>query len=171
MTQITKSKVVYKGIFVKIRHDTIEINGKSYIKEVVESNSGVFISVINRKNQILLIKQHRHNLGHIYEVPSGAMKKNEAPLESAKRELLEETGITAKNWRLISTHQNGVHNEGLNYFFIAQNINKKRKKLDEDEDIGNCDFFDFQEVNQLMKNKLIPDLRSRACIWKTQLDL
>lgn len=170
MAQIIKSKTVHEGIFVKIRHDIVEIDGKSYTKEVVESNPGVLIAVIDEQNQILLIKQHRHNLGEIYEVPSGAMKKNETPLESAKRELLEETGLTAKNWRLVSTHQNGVHNEGLNYFFIAQNLNKKKKKLDEDEEIGEHKFFTFQEINILMKNELIPDLRSRACIWKAQLE-
>jgi len=171
MSKVIKSNITYHGMFIKIRHDYVEIDGKTFTREIVESKQGVLIAVINRNGKIVLIKQHRHNLGDVYEVPSGAIKEKEPPLDAAKRELLEETGLIAKKWKLLSTHHNGVHNEGLNYFFLAQNISVHRKSLDQDEEIYSLSYFSFEKANDLMSQTLIPDLRSRACIWRAQIEL
>lgn len=166
-----KQEIVYKGMFIKIRHDTVNIEGLEYVREIVESNTGVLIAAVDDKNRIMLVKQHRYNHGDIYEVPAGAIKENETPRQAAERELLEETGIAAKKWRLISTHHNGVHNEGLNYFFLAQDLSTTKNSLDQDEQISGFEFFRFDQIQGLIDQELIPDLRNRACIWKTQLEI
>jgi ADP-ribose pyrophosphatase len=169
---IVRRETVYQGKFVTIRHDTLNLDGKEYIREVVESGTGVLIAAVTDKNQIILIKQYRHNHGNVYEVPAGAIKPGETPLQAAKRELKEETGIRAKSWKLISTHHNGVHNEGLNYFFLAKDISVDDKPgLDEDELIRGVELVSFEQANSLMKQHRIPDLRNRACIWCAQLAL
>lgn len=171
-SDILKRETVYRGKFVTIRHDTINLNGKEYIREVVESGTGVLIAAITDKNQIVLVKQYRHNHGYVYEVPAGAIKPGETPLQAAKRELKEETGITAERWQLMSQHHNGVHNEGLNYFFLAQDISIDDKPgLDDDELIQGVELVNFETANNLMKQHKIPDLRNRACIWCAQLTL
>ena len=169
--KIKKSRVVYKGIFVNIRHDHVMINGKSCLREIVQSKEGVLIAAINDRREIILIRQHRHNLGDIYEVPAGAIKDQEEPLEAAKRELLEETGFAAKYWKLLSKHHNGVHNEGFNYFFMAQGLKKQKRSLDPDEEIYNFEFFSFHKALELIDENHIPDLRNRACIWRAYLEL
>lgn len=171
MKSIIKQEIVYKGMFIKIRHDTVKIEGREYVREIVESNTGVLIAAVDDKNRIILVKQHRHNHGNVYEVPAGAIKKNESPQRAAKRELLEETGIRAKKWRLISAHHNGVHNEGFNYFFLAQDLSATKNSLDQDEQISGFEFFRFDQIQGLIDQKLIPDLRNRACIWKAQLEI
>ena len=166
---ILKRETVYQGKFVTIRHDTINLDGKEYIREVVESGNGVLIAAITDKNQIVLVKQYRHNHGQVYEVPAGAIKPGETPLQAAKRELKEEAGITAKRWQLMSTHHNGIHNEGLNYFFLAQNLSFHQPALDSDETIHGFEPVNFGQANKLMEQHKIPDLRNRACIWRAQL--
>lgn len=171
MTRDGDRKIAYKGKFVNIRHDIVNVKGRSVTREVVVSRQGVLIAAINESNQIVLVKQYRHNLGNVCEVPSGAINDSELPLAAAKRELLEETGLKAGEWRLLSTHHNGVHNEGLNYFFLAQDLSEEDRVLDEDEEISRFDYYSFNQVEELMDKQLIPDLRSRACIWKAQIDL
>jgi len=171
MKPIAKQKIVYEGMFIKVRQDTVKVKDREYVREIIESNTGVLIAAIDNKNRIVLVKQNRHNHGDIYEVPAGAIKENETPPEAAKRELFEETGIIAKKWRLISTHHNGVHNEGLNYFFLAQDLSTTKNSPDQDEQISGFKFFRFDQVNDLIDQNLIPDLRNRACIWKAQLEI
>lgn len=171
MKSIIKQEIVYEGMFIKVRHDTVRLKDREYTREIVESNPGVLIAAIDDKKRIMLIKQRRHNHGDVYEVPAGAIKENETSRQAAERELLEETGITAKKWRLISTHHNGIHNEGLNYFFLAQDLSAAKNSPDQDEQISGFEFFRFDQINGLLEKKLIPDLRNRACIWKAQLEV
>jgi ADP-ribose pyrophosphatase len=171
MKSIIKQEIVYQGMFIKIRHDTVKVKDREYIREIVESNTGVLIAAVDDNNRIILVKQHRHNHGNVYEVPAGAIKENETPRQAGERELLEETGITAKKWRLISAHHNGVHNEGLNYFFLAQDLSTAKSSPDQDEQISGFKFFRFDQIQGLIDQKFIPDLRNRACIWKAQLEI
>lgn len=167
-----KSKIVYKGKFINVRIDTIEKDGNISEKEVIESRKGVIIAFVSEDEKILLIKQYRHNRGEIYELPAGAMRDNESPLHAAKRELLEETGIKAKQWKLISTHENGVHQEGVNYYFLARgHLSKVSLSLDHDEHIGKSKLYSFEQVTTFMRKGRIPCLRSRGCIWLTRLIL
>ncbi|MBI5356930.1 NUDIX hydrolase [Candidatus Collierbacteria bacterium] len=171
MKSIIKQEIVYEGIFIKVRHDTVRVKNCEYVREIIESNTGVLIAAIDNRNRIVLVKQNRHNHGDVYEVPAGAIKENESPRQAAKRELLEETGIKAQKWRLISTHHNGVHNEGLNYFFLARDLSTAKNSPDQDEQISGLKFFRFDQINGLIDQELIPDLRNRACIWKAQLEI
>lgn len=168
---ITK-KIVYKGKFINVRIDSIRKEDGILEKEVIESQRGVVIAFVSDDQKVLLINQYRHNHGEILELPAGAQKQNETPLQSAKRELLEETGIKAKEWKLISTHHNGVHQEGENYFFIARGYKSKTKlSLDKDEYIGKSKMYSFEEIASYMQKCKIPCLRSRSCIWLTKLIL
>ena len=168
----TISKTVYKGKFINVRIDTIEKDGHVSEKEVIESKQGVVIAFISDDEKILLINQYRHNHGDILELPAGALKEGETPLQAAKRELLEETGIKAKDWKLVSTHHNGVHQEGENYYFIARGHQSKISlSLDHDEHIGKSKLYSFEQVAVFMRNGRIPCLRSRGCIWLTKLVL
>lgn len=165
-------ETAYKGRFVNVRIDTIQGDDeKIFEREIVESGRGVLVAALTDENKIILIKQNRHNHGEIYEVPAGSMKEGEKPLEAAKRELKEETGLKAKNWKLISTHHNGVHDEGHNYYFLARGLSKSSTSFDEDERISPFEEFTFDEARALIDKDKIVDLRSRGCIWLAELIL
>jgi ADP-ribose pyrophosphatase len=58
-----------------------------------------------RDGRIAMLRQYRHGTGRVgLHVPGGFLKKGEAPLAAAKRELLEETGCVATGWRSLGRH-------------------------------------------------------------------
>lgn len=115
------SEIVYKGEFFKIRKDRYKNNNVLITKDFIETTEGVLILPIDNRNKIVLIKQFRPNIGTIYEVPAGAINKNEMPLQAAKRELKEEAGFIAKKWKLVSKHLNSVYEIGFNYYLLPVN--------------------------------------------------
>ena len=76
MKSIVKQEIVYEGMFIKVRRDTVRVKDREYVREIVESNTGVLIAAIDDKNRIVLVKQYRHNHGDVYEVPI-TIKENE----------------------------------------------------------------------------------------------
>ena len=86
------------------------------------------------KKKILFLREYRRGLKKLsLGFPGGNIEKKEKPLETIKRELLEETGFLAKNWKLLFTYsRHGTYNCGKDYVFFANNLkkNKSRKKVE-----------------------------------------
>jgi 8-oxo-dGTP pyrophosphatase MutT (NUDIX family) len=107
---------------------------------VLESKSWVNVIAITPQSEIVLVRQYRHGI-HEYclELPGGIVDESGegAELDSAKRELAEETGYTSSEWRFIGkTSGNPAIFNNWSYTFLAWNA-KKTESLnwDESEDI------------------------------------
>ena len=110
--------------------------------------------------------------GTVYELPAGGMKPKENPLDAAKRELLEETGIIADSWELMSSHVNSVHMTGTNYYYMARGLTYSNKtKFDGDEEIAPAKAFSFSEVDALIAANKVLDIRNHGCLWLAKLKL
>ncbi|MBI2028150.1 MAG: NUDIX hydrolase [Candidatus Levybacteria bacterium] len=160
------SRVTFETAEFSIREDTvIHANGQQEIHEILQSPEGVLILPLTREGNIILTKEYRHNHGLVYGVPMGKKEKNDInPLAAAKREIKEEVGLSATKWTLVSTHYNGIHEEGYNYFYIAEGLLHGDHKHDVDENIEKVEMT-FEDAFKLMDEGKIVDLPSRACIW------
>lgn len=160
------SRVVYSAKAISVREDTVTyLDGRQEIHEILLAPEGVLILPVTQEGSIVLTKEYRHNHGWVYGVPMGRMEANDSSaLDAAKREIQEEVGLSATEWTLISTHHNGIHEEGLNHFFIAEGLLHGEHKRDADEDIETVDTT-FDDAFRLMDEGKIVDLRSRGCIW------
>jgi 8-oxo-dGTP pyrophosphatase MutT (NUDIX family) len=138
---VKSSQDVIRDRWVKLRADaclTAEgVEVSPYY--VLEYPDWVQIVALDDEDHIILVKQYRHALGGIsLEVPAGAVDREDlSPLEAAARELEEETGYVAGNWRYFckhspnpGTHTNSVHT------VLAQDVRPAGNKLnDPTEDI------------------------------------
>lgn len=105
---------------------------------LLEGGDSVQIIAENDKAEILLIRQYRFGLSdHIYELPGGLIDAGEKPEQAAPRELLEETGFAAKEWRPLGNNPaNPVFMEAHIYHFAASDLTEVGgMKLDDGEDI------------------------------------
>jgi len=104
--RVLSSRVVYRGpAFWVSFDDVLEPTGVRARRDIVHHNGSVVILAIEETSsepRILLERQYRHAAqDFLWELPAGRIDKGERDLAAAKRELLEETGYTAKSWRRI----------------------------------------------------------------------
>ena len=128
------SKIVYKyPPFVTVYKKNINnkfFKQKNFHKILLQNSAMVIL--VNDKNQILFLNEYRPGIKKkTLGFPGGHIEENEKPIETAKRELKEETGYIGKNWKLLLKYvRHGSYNCGYDYIFVA-NLKKKIKGKNE----------------------------------------
>ncbi len=103
--------------------------GRRTTREVVLHPGSVAVIPILPNNSILLVKQYRHAVREVlWEIPAGKIEPGEIGLETAKRELREETGYETDSWRdILSFYSSpGFTNEKL-WLFVAKDVHQITK--------------------------------------------
>lgn len=131
-----KTERIYEGKILNLRIDTVELPDKKYSKrEIIEHPGAVAIIAITEDNELVLVKQFRKAVEKtLLELPAGKLEIGEAPEECAKRELLEETGFSAKEMKYLCEFYTspGFCNEKM-YLFLAEGLVKGKSNPDNDE--------------------------------------
>jgi ADP-ribose pyrophosphatase len=101
--KVLSSKTVFQGrVFHVTRDNVTEPNGITAIREVIRHSGSVVILAVDRSGHeplVLLERQYRYAAAaYMLELPAGRIDPGENVLTAGKRELLEETGYTAKRW-------------------------------------------------------------------------
>jgi 8-oxo-dGTP pyrophosphatase MutT (NUDIX family) len=118
-----KQKVVYKNPWIKVREDkVVRPDGKDGIYGVVQISDGVGIVAIDKDNNVLLIGEWRYPISkYSWSIICGTCEGNERPLSAAKKELIEEASMKAKNWQhLVTFHPSpGILDETAHIFLAT----------------------------------------------------
>ncbi len=133
------SKIVYKNQWLQLREDTvIRPDGKRGKYGIVERPPANFIIALDQKGSIFFIKEYRYPIKKtILQLPAGTTDKNKSALTSAKKELVEETGLKAKKWKKLGKFYIGPGHESIyaNVFLATKlsltKINKSTQSGDE----------------------------------------
>ena len=131
-----EKKYIYKGKIINLRcDDALLPNGKPCIREVVEHPGGVCIAALTDDNELMFVRQFRYPyMEVILELPAGKLERGEDPLESGKRELLEEIGCTADEYiNLGKFYPTCGYVDEIIYLYLAKGLSFGEQKLDEDE--------------------------------------
>lgn len=101
---VVASTPIYRGRILSLRKDDVRMSdGSVAVREVVEHPGAVAIVALQDDGQVVLVHQYRHPVRtFLYELPAGLLDMpGEAPLEAARRELFEETGLVAADWSVL----------------------------------------------------------------------
>ena len=130
------SRVAFSGVFLKIHRDTVALpDGGSAIREYIQHPGAVAVLALLPNGKLLLEQQFRYALKREFiEIPAGKIDPGEDPLTTAQRELQEETGYRAANWRHLGTGHAciGYADEKIEYF-LATDLTAGEHHLDEGE--------------------------------------
>ena len=133
------SKPIYDNPWISVREDqVITPTGTNGIYGVVHlKNYALGIIALDKDLNIYLVGQYRYPLdSYSWELPEGGGDLNTPPLESAKRELKEETGIEAEEWELICKfHTSNSITDEVGFLYLAQDLTQGKTCFDETEDI------------------------------------
>jgi ADP-ribose pyrophosphatase len=101
--KVVSSKTVFKGLVFDVRRDEIiEPDGLRATREIIAHNGSVVVMPVFPNGDVLLVRQFRYAAGEsLWELVAGSKEPGESSLAGARRELLEETGYTAKRYRLL----------------------------------------------------------------------
>jgi 8-oxo-dGTP pyrophosphatase MutT (NUDIX family) len=124
--KIVESRFIYENAWIRVREDAV-LNpvGKDGIYTTVHfKNKALGIVPVDNEGNTWLVGQYRYPLhAYSWEIPMGGGKIGIDILESAKRELLEETGITAQAWSMVARiHTSNSVTDEEGFVYLAQNL-------------------------------------------------
>ena len=137
--QKLSSKTIYDNSWITVFEDRV-INpggGHSDYGVVRIKNTAIAIVALDEDENTWLVGQERYTLGmYSWELPMGGAPEDEDPIVAARRELKEETGLTAKRWSQnlrLHTSNSITDEEGI--VFVAEDFEEGEPDLDETEDL------------------------------------
>jgi 8-oxo-dGTP pyrophosphatase MutT (NUDIX family) len=143
------------------------IYGKVHFKKIA-----VGVLVLDEQLNTYLVGQYRFPLNdYSWEIPEGGAEMSESSLECAKRELKEETGFIAEEWReIIRLHLSNSISDELAIIFLAQKLIMGAAMPEDTEELA-LKKLPFEEAYQMVEKGLITDSMSVAAIQKIKLML
>jgi 8-oxo-dGTP pyrophosphatase MutT (NUDIX family) len=167
MWQVTSSRIAYENPWIQVVEDqVIHPDGTQGMYGVVELRQpAVFVVAMSDQGEVLLETVERHTIGPSIEVPAGG-SDGEDLLAAAKRELYEETGYVAENWRYIGSMNalNGVC-RAAEHVFLAQGLSRERDGSDATtEGISDVSWVPWSDVIHMIATGTITDGESLASL-------
>lgn len=129
-------EVVYDGHFLQVSRDRVQLpDGKVSHREYIRHPGAVVILPLLDDGRVLLERQFRYPNDKVFvEFPAGKIDPGEDHLDCAKRELEEETGYTATDWRFVCTIHNAIaYSDEHLELFLARGLVAGEAKLDDGE--------------------------------------
>ena len=157
--RILESKTIYRGKVVELKVDrVIEPGGVETTREVVCHAGSVVVVPHLPDDRLILVRQYRHAVKEsLWELVAGGMERGESPRQSARRELLEETGYRARVLKpLLEFYPSpGILSEKM-HLVEAWDLTPSQGQPDADERIE-VGFFAVGKVLEMIKNGEIRD--------------
>ncbi|GDX52715.1 DNA mismatch repair protein MutT [Bacteroidota bacterium] len=169
---IIDEKKIYNNPWIELTEfDVLNPSGGKGIYSVVHfHNYAIGILPLDENNNTWLVGQYRFPLKqYSWEIPEGGGTKELPPLESAKRELLEETGIEATEWiPIIETHLSNSAMDEFGIIYIAKGLSFTNSSPEETEELQ-VKKLPFDEVYNMVMNGEITDGLTMLAVMKTKL--
>ncbi len=172
---LLSSKVVFDGKVFSVTSDKVqEPNGIVARRDVVRHSGSVVILAIDetaREPRVLLERQYRYAArDYLWELPAGRIDPGEKPLAAGKRELREETGYRARQWkRALSFYPSPGFVDEVMTIYLARNLTAGDPQPEADESIE-CKFFTLsQTIEMTLSGKIRDGKTICGVLWLAEL--
>jgi ADP-ribose pyrophosphatase len=165
-------RVGYENAWITIWHDEVtRPDGTPGIYGVVHfANLAAGVLALDERDRVLLVGQHRYALDvYSWEIPEGGVPGGETPLDGARRELLEETGVDAAGWwELARVHLSNSVSDELAVLFLATGLTEGVATPDGTEELE-LRWVPFTEALEMTLDGRITDAMSVIAIERLAL--
>ena len=163
------TKVIYDNPWVTVHHDEVITPGGSdgIYGRVHYKNLAVGIIPLDEEQNTWIVGQYRYPLDiYSWEIPEGGSLHHTDSLDSAKRELKEETGLTASEWtELMTLHTSNSVSDEKAIIYLAQELNEGPSAPEDTEELV-IRKLPFSEVVKMVHRGEITDAMSVAGVLK-----
>lgn len=163
---------IFSGVILNVKRDTVELpNGHRTIRELIRHVGAVCVVPVTDDGRVVVERQYRYPIdGVITEIPAGKLdSKAEDRLSAAKRELWEETGITADRWTDMGLFYGApAYTDEKITMYLAQGLHRGQQHLDEDEFL-NVETIPLGELVEDILSGAITDGKTQAAVLKAAL--
>jgi len=169
MKIISSQELLRTPIFTVSQDIAIDPEGFEIKRAIIQHSGSAVVMPVDDQGRILLVRQYRlPAAAYLWEIPAGRMDEGETPLQAAKRELREETGYTARQWKkLFSLYMSpGFLAEKMN-IFVATSLKAGPTEFMEDERIE-TKWFASAEVDAMIQAAKIIDGKTIAAFLAWQ---
>ena len=161
-------ELVFDGALLKVRRDRVRLpDGSEGAREYIRHPGAVAVVALFEDGSVLLERQFRYpHRREFIEIPAGKLEPGEPHLETAQRELLEETGYVADEWRRLGVlHTAIAYTDEAIELFVARGLSKREAKLDAGEFLEVLKV-PFGEALAMVRDGRITDCKSvSALLW------
>jgi len=172
--KIVSSREVYQCKLFRVTEDeAVDLKSGFRIKRSIVQHAGSAVMMpVDERNRVLLVRQYRLPARrNLWELPAGRLDPGERPLQTAKRELTEETGYRAREWtKLVSFWVSPGYVAERMTIYLAKNLIPGKATPMEDERIETR-WFTRQEIGEMIRAGRIQDAKTLVgfLIWRSGL--
>jgi len=167
MTIISSKTLLKTSIFTVSQDIALDPDGFEIKRAIVHHGGSAVMMPVDDKGRILLVRQYRLPARqYLWELPAGRLDPGETPLQAARRELVEETGYSAKKWQKIAIFyaSPGFLAEKMT-IYLATQLTPGEKKPMEDERIETR-WFTSGELDRSIETGKILDAKTQIGFLK-----
>ena len=166
------SEEIFDGVILHVMRDQVRLpNGHTSVREVIRHVGAVCVVPVTEDGKVAVERQYRYPIDQVItEIPAGKLDSPaEDRLEAAKRELREETGITADRWTDMGLYYGApAYSDEKITMYLAEGLHMGRQQLDEDEFL-NVEYVPMEELVEEVLTGVITDGKTQAAILKASL--
>jgi len=152
------SKIVYETPWIKVREDdVIQPDGKKSAYTFLDTPESCMVVAMDlAEKSVILINEYRYPIGQtIWQFPSGVIEQDLSPLKNAKKELFEETGVSAKEWKKIGEiYSFPGKTTNLLHVFLATDLDLNGLKINQE---GNESIHEIKKISLVNIKKMVKD--------------
>lgn len=165
---LVESRSLCEGSFLKARCDTVRLpDGRHATREYVVHPGAVVVIPLLDDGRVLMERQYRYPVARVMtEFPAGKIDPGEDPFHCAQRELLEETGYTAREWAHAGAlHLAIAYSTEIIHIYFARGLVAGDAQLDQDEFLEVCAMTP-EELSRACRDGRVTDAKTLTCaLW------
>jgi ADP-ribose pyrophosphatase len=161
MKVVSSKEILRNKLFTIVHEVATDSDGFEIHRSIVRHPGSAVMMAVDERDRVLLVKQFRLPAERdLWELPAGRIDPGETPLQTAKRELREETGYSAKKWMKLTKFwaSPGYVDEKMN-LFLAQDLTEGVPQPMEDERIE-IRWFTRKELQESVRAGKILDAKT-----------
>jgi len=167
MKTISSKELIRTPIFHVTFDHAVDPDGFEIKRAIVQHGGSAVMMPVDERKNILLVRQYRLPARqYLWELPAGRVDKGETVLQTAKRELAEETGFRARNWKKLAMFypSPGFLAEKMT-IYLATGLTEGKQAPMEDERIQTR-WFSARELDRLIEQSKIIDAKTQIGFLK-----